>query len=183
MKKILVTGAKGFIGQTICSVFAKSNYSVIGAVRTLDSLPLRDKINYIAVGDIETQKNWKDILLGQDCIIHCAGKPHVMKKNIQLESYFAINVDAIKFLAQQAAEAGVKRLIFLSSIKVNGENTGIFFRTNQKKKIIELFTENDIPNPTDPYAKSKFVAEKVLSEISSKTDLEIVLVRPISLWT
>ena len=175
MKKILVTGAKGFIGQSLCLELAKSNRSIIGAVRSLEKLSLMDKIRYISVGDIGSQTNWSDTLLGSDCIIHCAGKTHVMRKNIQLEAYLPVNVNGTRRLAQQAAEAGVKRLIFLSSIKVNGESTDNVL--NDVNKNNNIFTHNDLPNPDDPYAISKFEAEKVLWEISAKTGLEIVVVR------
>ena len=72
MKKILVTGASGFIGQSLCETLSKSGRSVLGVVRSLNSILLNNNIKYISVGDISFKKNWKDLLFGVDCIIHCA---------------------------------------------------------------------------------------------------------------
>jgi nucleoside-diphosphate-sugar epimerase len=181
MKKILVTGASGFIGQSLCETLSKSNRSVRGAVRYLNSfLSNNTDIEYVSVEDITLKTSWKDTLIGIDCIIHCAGRAHVMHeaKTDALKIYRAVNVDSTKKLAEQAAEAGVKRLIFLSSVKVNGEVTDNWHSdtvlNNQKKYI---FTHTDIPNPQDPYAISKLEAEEVLWRISQKTDLEVTVVR------
>jgi len=170
MKKILVTGASGFIGQSLCETLSKSGRSVLGAVRSLNSISLNNNIKYISVGDISFKKNWKDLLLGVDCIIHCAGTAHKMNRNKNFDDYKLTNLNGTKYLAEQAVEAGVKRLVFLSSIKVNGENTDII---NEKEK----FLYNDIPKPKDAYAVYKFEAEKVLFNISANTELETVVVR------
>ena len=113
--------------------------------------------------------NWKEQLKGCDCIIHCAGKTLKMNdKNLNL--YHTVNTEGTKHLAMHASEAGVKRIIFLSSIKVNGESSDII---NDRKKIYY----NDIPIPLDAYAASKLEAEKALYEISARTGLEVVVVR------
>ena len=170
MKKILVTGASGFIGKSICKTLSKSDRSVFGAVRKLDPILMSGKINYVSIGDISLKKNWKDILLGIDCIIHCAARAHRMNDDEDFNAYQLTNVIGTKYLAEQAAEAGVKRLVFLSSVKVNGEITDL---KNTKDK----YFYNDTPNPQDYYAISKFKAEQALWEISSRTDLGIVVVR------
>ena len=170
MKKILVTGASGFIGQSLCETLSKSGRSVLGAVRSLNSISLNTNIKYISVGDISFKKNWKELLFGVDCIIHCAGTAHKMNRDKNFDAYKLINLNGTKYLAEQAVEAGVKRLVFLSSIKVNGENTDII---NGKEK----FLYNDIPKPKDAYAVCKFEAEKVLFNISANTELETVVVR------
>ena len=178
MKKIYVTGAKGFIGQSLCSKLVKSNRSVCGSVRSLDTLSKIDKVKYMSIGDIGPKTNWEDGLLGYDCIIHCAGEVHDMSKNDKLESYFLVNVDGTKRLAEQAAKAGVKRIVFLSSVKVNGESTDHILDSSKKKiKSNKIFTHTDLPNPNDPYSVSKFEAEKILWNISAKTGLEVVVVR------
>jgi nucleoside-diphosphate-sugar epimerase len=178
MKKICVTGANGFIGSAISKALAEKNKTVIGFVRNLNSLKKSNNINYIPMGDISIEPKWKDVLKDVDCIIHSAGAAHIINKTKtkKLNIYNSINVDGTKKLAEQAAEAGVKKLIFLSSAKVNGESSvnndkSVF---NDKKKI---FKYNDIPDPQHPYAVSKFEAEKVLWEISSKTNLEVVVIR------
>jgi nucleoside-diphosphate-sugar epimerase len=170
MKKILVTGAKGFIGQHLCKHLIKLNYSVKGTVRNLDDALINCSIKYISLGNIDVETKWYNALEGVDCVIHCASEAHETS-NIK-KSYIrgVINIDSIKHLAEHAVKAKVKRFIFLSSVKVNGETTG-------KSMGFELFTNKDIPNPLGNYAISKFEAEKALWEVASKTGLEIVVVR------
>jgi nucleoside-diphosphate-sugar epimerase len=170
LKKILVTGASGFIGHTICETLSKSGRLVFGAVRNLNSILVNKNIKYIQVGDISSKKNWKDFLVGVDCIIHCAARVHKMNDDKNFDFYRQINLHATKHLAEHAIEEGVKRLVFLSSVKVNGESTD---QINTKQK----FLYKDAPNPQDSYARSKYEAEKVLWEISSRTGLEVVVVR------
>ena len=169
MKKILVTGASGFIGQSLCETLSKSGRSVLGAVRNLNSILINKNIEYIPVGDIAFKKNWKDLLVDVDCIIHCAGRAHKMIENKNLDTYSLANINGTKYLAEQAVEAGVKRLVFLSSVKVNGETT----HQNTKQKL----SHKDTPNPNDYYAISKLKAEKALWDISLRTGLEVVVVR------
>jgi nucleoside-diphosphate-sugar epimerase len=170
MKKILVTGANGFIGHNLYKNLIKLNYSVKGTARNLDTVLINYDTKYISVGNIEAKTNWDHALEGVDCVIHCAGKTHVINKKDELDIYRAINREGTKHLAEQAVKAKVKRLIFLSSVKVNGESTGNFDDP-------KIFTNDDMPNPQDSYAISKFEAEQALWEIASKTNLEIVIVR------
>jgi nucleoside-diphosphate-sugar epimerase len=170
MKKILVTGASGFVGKSLCETLSKSGRSVFGAVRSSNSILINNNVKYISTGDISLKKNWKDLLNDVDCIIHCAGIAHKMNNDKNFDVYQLTNIDGTKHLAEQAVEAGVKRLIFLSSIKVNGESTN---NTKSKKK----FSDNDIPAPMDFYAVSKLKAERVLWEVSSKTGLEVTVLR------
>jgi nucleoside-diphosphate-sugar epimerase len=178
MKKILVTGATGFIGNPLCKALIKSGRSVYGAVRSISSSLIKSEVEYISVGDISLKTNWKDILAGIDCVIHCAGRAHKMNKNQDFDLYNPINKEGTRNLAEQAAEAGVKRFIFLSSIKVNGESTNNEFeKINSNSQIKNIFTHTDIPNPMDPYSISKFEAESALWKISAKTNLDIIVVR------
>lgn len=170
MKKILVTGASGFVGKSICKTLSKSDRSVLGTIRKKDPISMNSKIKYVYIEDISIKKNWKDILLNVDCIIHCAARAHKMNDDKNFNAYQLINVHGTKHIAEQASEAGVKRLVFLSSVKVNGEITD---QTNTKNK----FSYSDTPDPQDHYAISKLEAEKVLWEISSRTGLEVVVVR------
>ena len=169
MKKICVTGAYGFIGKSICEFLADSNISVTGFVRDLNLSKNSNNIDYIPVGDIGLKINLKSNLIGTDCIIHCAGRAHVMNetKADSLKIYHSANVDGTKQLAEQAVEAGVKRFIFLSSIGVNGIST----------KISEKFTSKDTPAPIENYAISKLRAEEALLHVSKKTGLEVVIIR------
>tara|TARA_Y100000992_G_scaffold246671_1_gene178066 strand:+ start:485 stop:1471 length:987 start_codon:yes stop_codon:yes gene_type:complete len=178
MNKIFITGANGFVGNSLCSIFEKSDRTICGSVRSLNSSPLLDKIKYVSVGDIGPETNWKNVLAGYDCVIHCAGKTNNMRENDESESYFSINVEGTKRLALQAASVGVKRLVFLSTIKIYGENTDRSFNNLAKNKVTKkIFSQNDLPNPIGPYAVSKCEAEKVLWQISDKTGLEIVILR------
>ena len=125
MKKILITGTSGFIGQSLCKTLLKSGRLVRATVRSINSFSANTEIEYVSLGDISHKTNWKDALVDIDCIIHCAGRAHIMNetKTDTLKIYRSVNVYGTKQLAEQAAEAKVKRLIFLSSVKVNGEGT------------------------------------------------------------
>ena len=178
MKKILVTGASGFIGNALCKALIKSDRSIYGAVRSINSSLIKSEIKYVSVGDISFKPNWKDILAGIDCVIHCAAIPHKVNKNQDLDLYRLVNTKASEYLAEESCKAGVKRLIFLSSIKVNGESTNNEFeKVNPSGQIKNVFTHNDIPNPLDPYSISKSNAETFLWKISAKTSLDVVVVR------
>ena len=169
MKKILVTGASGFIGYNLCKYLSKSGLEVFGAVRSINSFLLKD-FKYISVGNIDINTNWKNILIDTDYIIHCAGPVHKMANKKDYNFYYSTNVEGTKNLAEQAVKAGVKRLVFLSTIKVNGESTD---KINDTK----IFNNNSFPKPQNNYEISKLEAEKVLWEISSRTGLEVVVVR------
>lgn len=179
-KKILVTGSNGFIGQSLIKSLLKKNKSVRGTVRSNISLSANNEIEYIYINDINNKTNWNESLINIDTIIHCAGRVHSMKtkkKQGEQKIYHSVNVDGTKQLAEQAAEAKIRRLIFLSSIKVNGENTCNDDKDQHlnKKKIV--FSHNDLVSPNGLYAKSKLEAEKALWTISSRTGLEVVVVR------
>jgi len=169
MKKICITGANGFIGQSIYKTLLKEGRSCIGTVRSINFNSSNYNNKYIQLGDIGPNTNWKVALRGVDCVVHCAGRAH-FKKNIRYDEkkfFNTVNFNGTKQLAQQAAEVGVKRLVFLSSIGVLGNNT------NNRKP----FTQSDKPNPVESYAISKYEAEQALFEISTNTGLEIVIIR------
>ena len=180
MKKILITGASGFIGQSLIKYLLNLNKSIRGTVRSTSFLLFNTKLEHVFIENINHKTDWRESLNGVDCIIHCAGRAHVMKAKEEDEQkiYQSINVDGTKQLVKQAIEFKVKRFIFLSSIKVNGESTSCdnFDKIlNKQKKTI--FTYTDVPRPEDLYAKSKLEAEKFLSQISSKKNIEVVVVR------
>ena len=166
MKKILVTGASGFIGQNLCRTLLKSGRSVIGIVRSSNSFLLKNNIKYIKINDLNLHTNWKNIIKDVDCIIHCAAMAHIKvksKKN-SLKLYRSINVDATKQLAEQAVKLGVRRLIFLSSIGVNEISTKNYY------------PNSNLPNSTKDYIISKYEAEKILMKTSKNTNLEVVII-------
>ena len=172
MNKIFITGAYGFIGQSLCQSLISPTNLIRGAVRNIDeSLNSKNltEIEYVSIGDIGLKKNWKEILIDHDCIIHCAAKAHkINETNMNaIEAYRLVNVEGTRRLAEQAAEIGVKRFIFLSSIGVNGTNS------NGR----EAFSIFDNPNPTEDYAISKYEAEQELLEVAAKTGIETVILR------
>jgi nucleoside-diphosphate-sugar epimerase len=168
---ILVTGASGFVGGALVKrlVADKSSETVVAAVRRLDkTLPreVRPKL----VGDLLSSTDWHDALQGVDVVVHCAARVHVMQDfaSDPLEAYRQVNVDGALNLARQAAQVGVRRFVFVSSIKVNGEATSFG----------HSFSADDSPAPLDPYGISKMEAEQRLRELSAQTGMEVVIVRP-----
>jgi nucleoside-diphosphate-sugar epimerase len=162
---ILITGANGFIGAYLSKALIKNNLNVIQVVRKNQSTK---KNANIIIKEINIKTDWNDSLKGIDVVIHLAGRAHVLKEKAidPYQAFTSINVDATKSLAIQAAANGVKRFIFVSSVGVNGNKT------------IAPFTELQPPNPQELYAISKKNAEDSLWEISHKTGLEVVVIRP-----
>ena len=168
--RVAVTGASGFVGQAVITELLSRQYDVHAVVRSLDkNAPvLARAIQTFSVGDIGPDTDWRDALTEVDCIVHCAARAHAMNETDALEAYRAVNVDGTRRLAEQAAGMGVRRLVYLSSIKVNGEQTVPGDR----------FSTLNNTFPEDPYGISKWEAEQALHEVSAKTGLEIVIIRP-----
>jgi len=171
MTNVLVTGANGFVGRALCAELAGRGIAVRAAVRRLD-LVARDTsdIEFVPVGNIGVATDWSSVEANVDYVIHCAARAHVMHETESdaLAAYRAVNVAGTRRLAEQAAAAGVRRLVYLSSIKVNGEQTALG----------APFLFSDAPAPEDPYGLSKCEAEQALWEVAAKTGLEVVVVRP-----
>lgn len=167
-KTVLVTGANGFVGQPLCAVMHQHGWHVKAAVRSACHFP--DGVELVSVGAIDSQTDWTEALTGVDVVIHLAARVHVMKdvSADPLADFLEINLYGTVNLARQAACAGVKRLVFVSSIKVHGEET-----SSQRS-----YTEQDEPAPQDPYGVSKWEAEQALQHIEQATGLEVVIVRP-----
>jgi nucleoside-diphosphate-sugar epimerase len=166
--KFLITGANGFVGKALCVELHRRAQFVRAAMRTVNAT-VKD-VEAVAVGEINSETNWLDALRGVDAVIHLAARVHVMKDTAvdPMAEFLKVNLYGTSNLAQQAARAGVKRLVYVSSVKVNGEKT-----TRS-----QAFTESDEPNPQDPYAISKWRAEQDLQRISQETGLEVVIIRP-----
>lgn len=170
MTNVLVTGSSGFIGKGLCASLNLAGYGVVMAVRQLRDMEApRGGGKCVAVGNIGQDTDWRQALAGVDTVVHLAARVHVMKElaSDPLAVFRAVNVAGTENLARSAAKYGVKRLVYLSSIKVNGESTPR-----------DAFTENDAPHPQDAYAISKWEAEQWLHEIAAETGLEIVIIRP-----
>jgi nucleoside-diphosphate-sugar epimerase len=166
MRRVLVTGATGFVGRELCGVLARAGCSVRAALRSDGELPwgVAEKA---VVGNIGSATNWDAALAGVDCVVHAAARAHVLHDRDSADIYEEINARGTRRLAEAAASAGIRRLVFLSSIKVNGERTAS-----------RPYTSLDTPNPEDDYARSKLRAELALCEIAGRSELEPVIVRP-----
>ena len=162
---VAVTGASGFIGAALCERLESDGCKVLKLSRSLSS-----KRGYISIGEIDGDTSYGEILNEVSIIVHCAGRVHLMKEQSSdvLRKYRLTNVEGTLNLARQAAASGVRRFIFISSIKVNGDWT----------KRDNAFTPRDLPDPRDPYAISKYEAELGLKKISEQSGMEIVIIRP-----
>jgi UDP-glucose 4-epimerase len=161
--RILVTGASGFVGRALVArVLAQGEHHIRCAIRS-GSVPAGSEM--AIVQNIDGETGWTDALSGVDCVVHLAAKVHDLEArgSATLESYRAINTAGTINLARQAVQAGVARFVFLSSVKVNGERG--------------IFTEVDLPAPTDPYGISKYEAELELLHIATPDSFEVVIVR------
>lgn len=169
MSRILVTGAGGFLGGPVCRALVASGHQVQGAVRRADvSLPAG--VAAIPGPDLGADADWQDALVGVEAVVHLAARAHVMDESAAdpLALFRSINRDGTLALARQAAHAGVRRFLFISSIKVNGEAT----------PIDRPFTAMDAPGPQDAYGLSKAEAEEGLARLAAATGLECVVLRP-----
>jgi len=161
--KVLVTGATGFVGRALCERLTTAGHKVIPAVRCRSGLP-----NEVLIGEIGASTDWGMALAGCDVVVHLAARVHMMRGGVHdsLASYREINTEATLNLGHQAAKAGVKRFVFISTVKVNGEGRDTPYR------------ETDEAAPEDAYAISKWEAEKGLQQIAQETGLEVVILRP-----
>jgi nucleoside-diphosphate-sugar epimerase len=168
MTNVLLTGATGFLGQHICSTLYLEQQILLTTVYR--SVKPSNSENSFMVSSLDSDTSWEEALKGQDVVIHAAARAHIMSDASldPLTEYRRVNVDGSLNIARQAAESGVKRFIYISSIKVNGEST-------QPGKPHRF---DDPPFPEDPYGVSKAEAESGLLKISAETGMEIVIIRP-----
>lgn len=162
---VLVTGANGFVGTAICDALCAHGISVRRAIRRPETDLTAGKD--VVIGDLGPDTDWNLALRNVDAVIHLAARTHVMRDTVTdpLAEYRRVNVDATRALARAAGDAGVRRFIFLSSIKVNGERTGA-----------QPYSERDLPQPEDAYGRSKWEAEQALGEVAA-SGLETVVLR------
>lgn len=164
---ILVTGATGFVGKALVVELSNQGYKTIAAVRNT-SAKLPASIPQVATGDLSGQTDWREFLKNIDIVIHCAARAHIFKDKSAdpMAEYLKVNAEATLHLASQAACAGVKRFIFVSTIGVFGSES------------VKPFTETDAVNPETCYAISKYQAEQGLLALANQDAMEIVIVRP-----
>ena len=158
---IAITGSNGFIGNYLCKYLIKFGYKIRRIQRKKEK-------NVFLIDNIENNNNWESVLAGVDVVIHCASKVHSFQNSKKANTdYESINVLATKRIAKEAAKLNIKKLIFLSTVKVYGEKTFPNNPFNNKTKLC----------PKDSYSKSKCEAEDVLRDVSKKYGLKIVIIR------
>lgn len=166
-KRVLLTGATGFVGRAIQQrILNDGEYALNIAVRR--AVEVQGAVRMVQVAGLTAETDWTDALQGVDVVVHAAARAHVMQDEEvdPLAEYRKVNVEGTLSLAQQAAAAGVKRFVFISSIGVNGNiNT-------------RPFIADDEPNPAELDAQSKWEAEQGLQALAKETGLEVVIIRP-----
>jgi len=165
-RKLVVTGASGFVGRTLASLLQSNGDSVLGVCRSAGELGF-PATTLPSFGDTDALKQ---PLSDAEVVIHCAARVHVMQDKVTdpLSVFREVNRDLTLKLARLAADNGVKRFVFLSSVKVNGESTSSS----------RPFRPDDTPAPEDPYGISKLEAEQGLQQIALETGMEVVIIRP-----
>jgi nucleoside-diphosphate-sugar epimerase len=173
-ERVLVTGADGFVGRYVCRKLIESGYSLRAGVRNVESIPdLQRAVPGLSdssrLGDLGARPELRGPLAGVSAVVHLAARVHVMKESSgdPLREFRRVNVEGTKSLAYSAAAAGVRRFIFVSTIKVNGDSTSG-----------EPFHADMPPAPQDAYAISKWEAEEALHSVAAESELEVVIVRP-----
>lgn len=161
---ICITGASGFVGKTLYESLKVDGHRCFGVGRK------KTDTSDVIISDLQKNLGWHHLPFYVDTFIHTAGRVHVMRETSAdpLQEFRRVNVEATLVLARNAAASGVKRFVFISSAKVNGEAT---LRG-------QPFKETGAPMPSDPYAISKWEAEQGLAEIARQTPMEVVIIRP-----
>ena len=167
MKRVLVTGASGFVGSILCGLLSESGYLVRAAVRDGAPIPPEAK-EHCVIGNLGSSLPWGRALCGVDMVVHLAARAHILKDSpANAGLYFEANALATHNLARQAADAKVDRFVYLSSIKVNGDAT-----TGR------AFTRDDEPRPCDAYGLSKWEGEKLALKVATESGMRVSIVRP-----
>ncbi len=169
MTRILVTGATGFVGRALCPVFVAAGHEVLASSRNPEAAKDMDGVEPVLAPELGPDAEWRPALAGVEVVAHLASRVHVTEERSAdpLAAYRRVNSEGTRRLAEEAAQAGVRRLVFLSTVKVNGESSG------------EMpFREDDTPAPRDAYGQTKWEAEEALFEVAERSGMEAVVLRP-----
>ena len=170
MPTALITGATGFIGHAVCEQLLARGWQVKGTIRSSsqDGVGLPEGVIPCSVDSLGPGTDWRKALSGIEMIVHLAARVHIMKDTSEdsLVEFRQVNTHATERLARMAAQMGARRFVFLSTIKVNGEDSGD-----------RAFNEEDALNPQDNYALSKLEAEQALRRVAEETGLDVVILR------
>jgi len=171
-KSILITGSSGFVGTFLDDFLQSLEFTVINTYRTNPERNNMQAHQYV-IGNIDADTQWQKALSDVDAVVHLAARMHIMEETDHepINAFRRVNTQGTLNLARQAVEAGVKRFIYLSTMKVNGE------QTSEKP-----FFADDMPNPLEPYAVSKFETEQQLLKLAHETGLEVVIIRPVLVY-
>ena len=174
MTRILLTGASGFIGAAVqADLLSDRRFTLRAAYRQLPTQSVPG-LQVCQISDLTRDTDWQTALGNIEVVIHCAARVHVMKEHEadSLAAFRRVNVQGTLCLAEQAAQAGIRRFVYLSSIKVNGEGTSAE----------RPYTADDQPDPQDPYGVSKWEAEQGLQALAACTGMEVVIIRPVLVY-
>lgn len=171
MNRILVTGTSGFLGGRLMERALGAGHEVTAVVRGSVPDDKRAGLRTVRIGEICGHTQWDQALEGVTTIIHAAGRAHIMRETATdpLSEFRRVNTDGTRRLAECAARHGVRRVVYISSIKVNGERTEAPHGS---------FREDDSPRPSDPYGVSKLEAEVALADVAARSGIEFAIVRP-----
>ncbi|MFY0666004.1 MAG: SDR family oxidoreductase [Natronospirillum sp.] len=167
-ERVLITGANGFVGKYVLAKLALSDSQKIVRAALRSSTQANHNLDTVEIGDIARTTDWQVALNDVSVVVHTAARAHIMSDEVAdpLAEYRRVNVEGTLSLARQAAQAGIRRFVFISSIGVNGISN------------MEPFTVDDVANPVEPYAVSKLEAEIGLRQLAEETSMEVVIIRP-----
>ena len=166
--RVFITGANGFIGKALCRRLIREKNIVFGSVRNGKVSQISPDVAAVEIGEINKNTKWCEALSEADFVVHTAARVHMLNdpSSEPLAVYREVNVQGTEHLARESARCGIKRFVFLSTVKVNGEESW------------KPYTEADKPVPVDSYGISKMEAELTLRKIAAETGMAVVILRP-----